>query len=128
METKTELVDKIAELEAANKLLEKKVEEQKHLAEAIDAKDAQLSKTIEKFSNEVKEKDKEISRLNERLVTKNKTETEEKEMIIKVLSQALQMYQNTFRAFLKNVQGGLENAVELDAMLADQLNKSFNKK
>jgi len=128
METKTELVDKIAELEAANKILEKKVEEQKHLAEAVNAKDRQLSNTIEKFSNEAKEKDKEIARLNERLTSKNKTEAEEKDIILKVLSQSLQIYQNAFRAFMKNVQGGLENAVELDAMVADQLNKSFNKK
>jgi hypothetical protein len=105
MENKKELLEKIASLQEANLRLQQKIDEQKHLANAIDAKD------------------QEIGKLSEHIGAKWQRQLEEKEKIIKVLVSHIQSYQQAFRAFLKNTQGGLENAVELEALLADQLNK-----
>lgn len=105
MEKKTELLEKIASLEEANQRLQQKIDEQKHLAEAVHSKD------------------QEIGKLSEQIGAKWQRQLEEKEKIIKALVSHIQSYQQAFRSFLKNTQGGLENAVELEAMLADQLNK-----
>jgi type I site-specific restriction endonuclease len=105
MENKKELLEKIANLEEANARLQKQVNEQTHLVAAIDAKD------------------KEIGTLSERVGGKWQKQVEEKENIIKVLVGHLQSYQQAFRSYLKNVQGGLENAVELEALLSEKLGK-----
>lgn len=105
MENKKELLDKIANLEEANARLQRQVNEQTHLVAAIDAKD------------------KEISTLNERVAGKWQKQLEEKENIIKALVGHLQNYQQAFRSFLKSTQGGLENAVELEALISEKLNR-----
>jgi uncharacterized protein YdcH (DUF465 family) len=103
--TKAELLQEIASLKQANARLEQTIEGSKHLATAIDAKD------------------KEIGTLSQQMATKWQKQVEEKENIIKALVTHLQSYQQAFRSFLKSTQGGLENAVELEALLTDQLNK-----
>jgi septal ring factor EnvC (AmiA/AmiB activator) len=122
METKKDLEEKIAELEA-------KLNEQKHLADAVNAKDEEISKIKEEI---IKLKE-EYSKINNQLTEKNlkiqalekekaaRSSMEEKENTVKKLIHALQGYQNAYRSFLKNVQGGLENAVELEALLSEQL-------
>jgi sugar-specific transcriptional regulator TrmB len=105
MENKKELLEKIASLEEANARLQRQVNEQTHLVAAVDAKD------------------KEISTLSERVGNKWQKQVEEKENIIKVLVSHLQSYQQGFRSFLKSTQGGLENAVELEALLSEKLGK-----
>ena len=105
MENKKELLEKIANLEEANARLQRQVNEQTHLVSAID------------------EKDKEIGNLSQNLSIKWQKQVEEKENIIKVLVGHLQSYQQAFRSFLKNTQGGLENAVELEALISEKLNK-----
>ena len=115
METRADLFKKIVMIEEANKILQQKIDDQRHLAEAVNVKDKEISKLKEQinsnFRTQNEEKDKVI-----------KTQVEEKDKIIKMLATTLQMYQQSFRAFLKNVQGGLENAVEVEAMITDQLN------
>lgn len=105
MENKKQLLEKIANLEEANTRLQRQVDEQKHLVSAIDAKD------------------KEINNLSQNLSIKWQKQVEEKENIIKALVGHLQNYQQAFRSFLKNTQGGLENAVELEALISEKLNK-----
>jgi septal ring factor EnvC (AmiA/AmiB activator) len=115
METKKELEEKIAELEA-------KLNEQKHLADAVNAKDEEISKIKEenlKNVNQLTEKNLKIQALEKEKALRGSIE--EKENTIKKLIHALQGYQNAYRSFLKNVQGGLENAVELEALLSEQL-------
>lgn len=104
METKQDLLQKIAHLEEANQRLQQKIDEQKHLASAVDAKD------------------KEIGTLSQQINAKWQKQIDEKEAIIKALVGHLQSYQQAFRSFLKLVQGGLENAVEYEALLNDKLN------
>jgi FtsZ-binding cell division protein ZapB len=103
--TKIQLLQEIASLKEANDRLQKTVNDHAHLASAVDAKD------------------KEIGTLSQQMSTKWQKQIEEKENIIKVLVAHIQNYQQAFRSFLKNTQGGLENAVELEALLTDQLNK-----
>lgn len=103
--TKKELLDEIADLQEQVRNLQKIVSEQKHLADAVDAKD------------------KEIGNLSQQMSTKWQKQLDEKEGIIKYLVDYVRTYQQAFQAFLKNVQGGLENAVELEALLAEKLNK-----
>jgi hypothetical protein len=103
--TKKELLDEIASLKESNARLQQKVDEQKHLAVAVD------------------EKDKQMGTLSQQISTKWQKQVEEKENIIKFLASHVQAYQQAFRSFLKNTQGALENTVELEALLADQLNK-----
>jgi hypothetical protein len=105
METKNEMLEKIKVLEEANLELKKKLDEQKHLSNAVDAKD------------------KEIGTLSQQINAKWQRQLEEKEQIIKALVGHLQNYQQAFRSFLKNTQGGLENAVELEALISEKLNK-----
>jgi hypothetical protein len=115
METKKELEEKIAELEA-------KLNEQKHLADAVNAKDEEISKIKEenlKNVNQLTEKNLKIQALEKEKAARGSME--EKENMVKKLIHVLQGYQNGYRAFLKNVQGGLENAVELEALLSEQL-------
>lgn len=105
MANKEELLQKIANLEEANARLQRQVDEQKHLVAAVDAKD------------------KEIGKLSDQISIKWQKQLEEKENIIKVLVGHLQAYQQAYRSFLKNTQGALENAVELEALISDKLNK-----
>jgi sugar-specific transcriptional regulator TrmB len=105
METKQLLLDKIASLEEANARLQSKIDEQKHLAEAVNSKD------------------KEIGTLSEQISAKWQRQIEEKDRVVKMLVGHIQTYQQTFRSFLKSIQGSLENAVELEALIAEQLNK-----
>jgi hypothetical protein len=105
MENKVELLAKIKSLEEANLRLQQKVNDQQHLSNAVDAKD------------------KEIGNLSQQLSAKWQRQIEEKEQIIKALVGHIQNYQQAFRSYLKNVQGGLENAVELEAALNDKFNK-----
>jgi hypothetical protein len=103
--TKAALLEEIASLQESNRTLQAKVEETRHLASAIDAKD------------------KEIGNLSQQMSVKWQKQLEEKEGIIKQLVGFIQVYQQNYRSFLKNVQGGLENAVELEALLSEKLNK-----
>jgi hypothetical protein len=103
--TKAELLKEIASLKEANVRLEQKVEDQVHLEQAVASKD------------------KEIGNLSSQMSVKWQKQIEEKEAIIKVLVSNIQSYQQAFRSFLKNSQGALENAVELEAFIADQLAK-----
>lgn len=103
--TKGQLLEEIAGLQEANRKLQAKVEEQRHLANAVEAKD------------------KEIGNLSQQMSVKWQKQLDEKEGIIKQLVGFIQVYQQNYRSFLKNVQGGLETAVELEALLSDKLNK-----
>lgn len=104
METKQDLYEKIKGLEDANRRLQQTIDEHKHLVNAVDAKD------------------KEMGTLSQQLSTKWQKQIDEKEAIIKVLVGHIQTYQQAYRSFLKLVQGGLENAVEYEALLSDKLN------
>jgi seryl-tRNA synthetase len=114
-ETKKELVEKIANLE-------EKLNDQKHLADAVNAKDVEIAKLKEdhnKAVNQLTEKNLKIQALEKEKAARGSTE--EKDNIIKNLAKMLQGYQNSYRAFLKSSQGSLENAVELEALLSEQL-------
>jgi seryl-tRNA synthetase len=109
--------------------LTQKINEQVHLASAVEAKDAEIVKNKEeiiklkeeysKINNQLTEKNLKIQALEKEKVARGSME--EKENTVKKLIHVLQGYQNGYRAFLKNVQGGLENAVELEALLSEQL-------
>ena len=103
--TKKELLEEIADLQEQVRRLQGIVNEQKHLSDAVAAKD------------------KEIGSLSQQMSTKWQKQLDEKEGIIKYLVDYVRTYQQTFQSFLKNVQGGLENAVELEALLTEKLNK-----
>jgi predicted transcriptional regulator len=109
--------------------LTQKINEQTHLAAAVEAKDAEIAQNKQeiiklkeeyaKINNQLTEKNLKIQALEKEKSARGSMEEQEK--LIKNLAQLLQGYQNSYRAFLKNVQGGLENAVELEALLSEQL-------
>jgi len=101
--TKTELLEEIKSLKEANERLQAKINEQLHLANAIDSKD------------------KEINSLSQNISTKFQRQLEEKETIVKKLISYIQAYQQTYRSYLKTMQGSLENAVELEALISEKL-------
>lgn len=103
--TKKELLETIANLESHNAELQKRIKDYQHMAKSIEAKD------------------QEISSLSQTIGNKFQKQLDEKENIIKGLVGFIQAYQQTYRSFLKNVQGGLENAVELEALLSEKLAK-----
>jgi hypothetical protein len=97
------------------------VEEQKHLAEAVEVKD-----------REIIQKNKEIIELNklyQELKSKSPTfaglETRVKQLEEenKLLVAFVNSYINTFRSTLKGIQGSLELGIELEALLAEKLAK-----
>lgn len=109
--------------------LTQKINEQTHLAAAVEAKDAEIVKNKEeiiklkeecfKLNNQLTERNLKIQALEKEKA--GRSSMEEREKIIKNLAQMLQSYQNSYRAFLKSTQGSLENAVELEALLSEQL-------
>ena len=103
--TKNELLAEIASLQESVRTLQAKLENQQHLASAVEAKD------------------KEMNTLSQQLSTKWQKQLDEKQAVITQLAQFIQAYQQNYRSFLKNVQGGLEIAVELEAVLSEKLNK-----
>jgi sugar-specific transcriptional regulator TrmB len=103
--TKAQMIAEIEALQETVARLQAKLDEQKHLSDVVSSKDLEMVK------------------LNEALHNKYSKQIEEKEHTVKLVLNYLQTYQIAYRSFLKNVQGGLENAVELEAMLSEQLNK-----
>ena len=128
------------------------VEEQKHLAEAVEVKDREIislkklyedEKRLNKelngkvaashhLSEAVIQKDKEIielNKLNQELKSKASTfaglETRVKQLEEenKLLVAFVNPYINTFRSTLKGIQGALELGIELEALLAEKLAK-----
>lgn len=63
-----------------------------------------------------------IKVLQEQANQKLQKPLEEKDAIIKLLVGNIQSYQQAFRSYLRNTQGALENALELEAYVASQLN------
>jgi uncharacterized protein with gpF-like domain len=92
-----------------------KLEEQKHLADAVDAKEKEIARLKEQI---VAERTKQQNDEKDKVF---KNQIEEKDKLIKKLIPILQAYQGSYRAFLKNIQGGLENAIELEALLNEKL-------
>jgi predicted transcriptional regulator len=102
--------------------LTQKINEQTHLAAAVEAKDAEIAKLKEecfKLNNQLTERNLKIQALEKEKA--GRSSMEERERVIKNLARLLQGYQNSYRAFLKSSQGSLENAVELEALLSEQL-------
>lgn len=117
------------------------VEEQKHLAQAVEAKDREIAE-LRKYKDEalklkhaseaVIAKDKEIielNKLNQELKTKAgayaglETRVKQLEEENKLLVAFVNPYINTFRSTLKGIQGALELGIELEALLAEKLAK-----
>lgn len=146
-----------ADLVNIAKELANKVEAQKHLAEAVDAKDREILtlKTVSEsdkklvrdlnqkvasqqhLSEAVIQKDKDIVELNKLIVelksksvNANGLETKIKQLeeANKRLTDILNPYILSFRATLKAFQGTLELSIENEALLSEKLiNKEANK-
>lgn len=132
------------------------LEKQKHLAEAVASKDAEIAglkaqlkevtgqvKTQVHLGDAVAAKDSEIVKLTgeivelKRLQANHLGEKETLEQNVKVLEEQLKKtneqarnisdiangYINNFRSTLKSIQGTLEVAVELEALLTEKINK-----
>lgn len=123
--------------------LENKLQEQKHLAEAVEAKDkeiVELKKAVENAKVNAQEavkavlgqKDTIIASIKEEL-GKVRAELEQKKVITasvdtykKEYEKAVQVangYINNFRSYLKAQQGTLELAVELELLLSEKIGK-----
>lgn len=120
---KPELEQKIEELQA-------KVNEQTHLASAVEAKDQQISVlqnqvkelknaaaiTHKEFENQLKEQQKKLELFEKYEGVVKKLQDENKKLAAFVNS-----YANTFKATLKAIQGTLDNSIELEAVLIEKL-------
>jgi hypothetical protein len=97
-----------------NKELNGKLASQQHLAEAITQKDKEIVE-ITKLYQELKAKSVSTQTLEARV---KQLETENKG-----LTDFLNPYIMNFRSSLKGIQGTLELAVEMEAMLSEKLTK-----
>lgn len=123
------------------KELTNKVEAQQHLASAIDAKDREIAE-LRKYKEEalkqkhladsIIQKDKEIIELTKlyqetkaKIGSTQTLETRVKQLETenKGLTDFLNPYIMNFRSSLKGIQGTLELAVEMEAMLSEKLTK-----
>lgn len=131
------------ELELQLEELKVKLEQQNHLAKAVEAKDAeiiQLKQELELAKKEAKEGNKLISNQKDELIKSlnvqlqnvskeletKKNQTLGYEGLKKQLDDAVLIangYINNFRSYLKAQQGTLELAIELEALLAERLPK-----
>lgn len=134
------------------KELSEKLEAQKHLAEAVDAKDREIVsiknlleaekktnkelndkvKTNQHLSDAVISKDKEIVELTKLLnetrskagaVPSLESRVKQLEEANKQLTEFLNPYILNFRSVLKGLQGTLELGVEMEALLSEKLAK-----
>ena len=87
--------------------LRKKVQEQTHLAQAVEAKD-----------KEIIELRKQLDTI--RPMAKNAEQLKQQN---DVLTQIANGYINNFRNYLKSQQGALDMAIEIEVMLAEKLPK-----
>jgi len=114
--------------------LEHKIEEQKHLASAVEAKDKEiieLKKQLEGAKLEAREGSKNIVSAKDAEISRLKTELEQKrplansaETLKKDLDKAIAIgnsYINNFRSYLKAQQGALEMAIELETLLTEKI-------
>ena len=121
------------------------LEKQKHLAEAVDAKDKELaflkqdllkiqSNMNDKYNGmivDLKQTNRELQNELNDLKAKTKP-TEQLQETIKVLSEenqkivvASNYHVNAFRNLMKTLQGALDNAIEMDTMVTEVI---LNKK
>lgn len=117
--TKAELQVEIAELEA-------KLEEQKHLAEAVEAKDKEIANHIQanklirqELETQKQELKLQIEKLSKVPKDLGKTENDVKILVDenKRLVNVVNQYITVFRNTLKGLQGNLDNAIELEAFI-----------
>lgn len=102
---------------------QQEINKQQHLAEVIEQKDkiynemVALKDKIQKELNELQSKHKtEVGRANGNEEALKKLEVQHKKIVA-----IANGYIANFRSFLKQTQGGLEVAVELEALLSEQL-------
>lgn len=128
------------ELLLENAQLRAKVEDTSHLAEAVEAKDAEISR-IKKEHKDILEKiEKERTAALAEAIAKTK-ENKEKEMLnrpvapdpkdqetikalqnqVRSLGIFINRYKDVFKSFLKATQGSLENVIELESILFNSI-------
>lgn len=99
----------------------KLLEEQKHLAEAVIAKDKEIV-ALTKEINEVREQLREAKNKNG-TVPALEHRIKQLEDQVKGLTEFVSPYIMNFRSTLKGIQGALELGIELEAILSEKLNK-----
>jgi hypothetical protein len=136
VEAKDKEIIELKKLEVDLKTLKQKVQEQSHLASAVESKDkeiVELKKQIELLKLEAKESNKVLIEKNNQQVLSLSKELETIRPLVKnseqlkqqndVLTQIANGYIDNFRSYLKNQQGALEMAIEIEVMLAEKLPK-----
>lgn len=106
--------------------LENKIEEQKHLASAVDAKDAEIARLSKQIAENKAETVKEVNELKNKIAelkgelhthVNNKDAIKKLEEENKRLVAFGNQYISVFRNTLKSLQGTLDNAIELNDIL-----------
>lgn len=117
--------NEIAKLKLDLAQANKTVREQQHLAAAVQNKDNEI---IALKSENVELKRLQANQNGEKENLESKLESIEKQLKEttehnKTLVEIANGYITNFRSYLKSIQGGLEVAVELEALLSEKLNK-----
>lgn len=108
----------------------KKLEEQRHLAQAVEAKDKEITKHIEekiKMKEEVDalikantDAEKELPLLKEH-ITRLEESNKKLVAIAKEKVNSASLYVNAFQGLMKSIQGTLDNTIELEALLSKNI-------
>jgi predicted aconitase len=109
----------IKEMNKADLLV--KLEEQKHLAQAVEAKDkeiALLQKEHQRLNVKFIELETKVKSQEDLLGLVQKLEDENKKVVAH-----LNMYVEAFRSTLKGSQGVLDNAIQLEAFINESLRR-----
>ncbi len=130
-----------AELEQENIKLKAAVENQSHLAEAVNAKDAEISAMRTRYDAMIEAlKKKHAEELgvyirDKDAMAKDAAKTADNAGNVKVLSEKVELlikenqrlaafvnnYKDAFKSLLKTMQGGLDNAISLENILYSAL-------
>lgn len=99
-----------AELEIKYQKALDKIEEQKHLAEAVEAKDKEIAELREQLR---KERERQVQSVNTENLQKEHTRR------VKELNHLIALHGN----LLKTLQGTLDNAIELNEYFVNEVSK-----
>lgn len=121
-----------AELEIEYKKALDKIEEQKHLASAVDAKDREMAQLREKHLNDIKSFDAEwktrLKHLEESQETSKRNVADSYENRIKYLEnenkirvKELDQVLRVHGSLLKTLQGTIDNAIELNELIFNNI-------
>lgn len=105
-----------------------KLQEQVHLAKAVEVKDNEVLKLTNQLAQQTATYKKELGELKSKIVDtehlNKRLETLDREH--QILIELLNSYVFLTRNLMKNIQGGLDNAVELENIISKNFKKGGN--